>query len=674
MRGGLFRIERDKRWLLRLPLLLSLALALPFLTPAIGPTADLERTIHDAYRYQLAEEVDYDPDITLVVYDDQVARTTQQTSPVDREMLAEAITSIASVGPRAIGLDMAFIQETDQTPALVEALRGVDVPVYVIYADPEADRAAYWDPSIDAFAREDQERFWQALAGSRVMPVSPAIGVGSAQIARSWPDTLATASPLLAHAMADSSPEARAYRGAIRFTMLENETFEASQADLTRTNGMFPAIPINELGGEEAFGADFFSEVLEDRFVLIGADTYGADQLATPITRIGGFDRVAGVTVHAHMLRQALDRDFPPPLGWGWIAGLSIATLLLATGTAFIERRIWLLIGVGAAQVAGFAMMPFALDAMGWDILNLPLFGLGLAWVTAYFAVASARRDQSSEERAFARGALGRFVPQRVAEQILDDPARLELKGEERELTLMFTDLEGFTKFCHGRDPRQTAEILNAYLDAMTAIVLDHGGTLDKYVGDAIVAFWGAPFDHPDDTAKAVACALAMQAEAEAITARAEARHGVALGRTRIGIHRGPVIVGNFGGTNRMQYTAMGDAMNIAARLESACKQIGSDILVSEAVREAAPDFAYRALGRIAMSGVATGIALFEPLEESRAQFASAWNDAISGLQSDDEGPWRALRDAHPEDRAAIALEQRIEAIRKGEVHVLQSK
>ena len=454
--------------------------------------------------------------------------------------------------------------------------------------------------------------------------------------------------------------------------MLDPEILAAAGTDIDATTGIFPAYPLDLLA-DELFAGDFLPQ-LEGRYVLIGADTFGADQLATPVTRIGGFPRVAGVTVHAHMLRQALDREFPPPLGWPWIAALTLATVVLAGGTAFIERRIWFLIGLGAAQLAGFAALPFALDGLGWDILELPLLGLALAWVTAYFAVASARRDQSSEERAFARGALGRFVPERVAQQILDDPSRLELKGEERELTLMFTDLEGFTKFCHGRDPRQTAEILNAYLDAMTAIVLDHGGTLDKYVGDAIVAFWGAPLAGPDDTTRAVACALAMQAEAEAITARAQARHGVALGRTRIGIHRGPVIVGNFGGTNRMQYTAMGDAMNIAARLESANKQIGSDILVSEAVCLAAPDFAWRALGRIAMSGVATGIALHEPLPAQSREFAEAWNTAIAALEAADDAPWDAIVSVHPDDRAATALAQRIDAIRKGEVHVLQSK
>jgi adenylate cyclase len=668
---GTIRIERDKRWLLRLPVLLLIALALPFLTPQFPPTADLEGTIHDAYRYVLAEETGYDPDIALVVYDDQVARTTQQTSPVDRELLAQAITTIASSKPRAIGLDMAFVQETDQQTALIDAIRGVDVPIYIIYADPEGDRAVYWDPAIDLFAREDQERFWQALAGSEARRTSPAIGVSSANVGRYWPETMPGTAPLLAHAMAETPDDLRVYRGAIRYRVLDSAIFAEAGTDIDIANGMYPAYPVDLLA-DDLFASDFLPE-LEGRYVLIGADTFGADQFSTPITRMGEYQRVAGVTVHAHMLRQALDRDFPPALGPGWIAGLALASLALAGATAFIERQIVLLIAVGAAQLAGFVVMPFAIDALGRDILHLPLLGLGLAWILTYFAVASARRDQSSEERAFARGALGRFVPARVAEQILDDPSRLELKGEERELTLMFTDLEGFTRFCHGRDPRQTAEILNAYLDAMTAIVLDHGGTLDKYVGDAIVAFWGAPIEGEDDTAKAVACALAMQAEAEAITSRAETRHGVALGRTRIGIHRGTVIVGNFGGTNRMQYTAMGDAMNIAARLESANKQIGSDILVSEAVREAAPDFAYRALGRIAMSGVATGIALHEPMPTGRAEYAAQWNAAILALGESD-AQWSALARDHADDRAVQALKHRIDAIRKGEVHVLQSK
>lgn len=239
----------------------------------------------------------------------------------------------------------------------------------------------------------------------------------------------------------------------------------------------------------------------------------------------------------------------------------------------------------------------------------------------------------------------------------------------------MFTDLEGFTRFCNGRDPRKTAAILNAYLDAMSAVVLAHGGTLDKSVGDAIVAFWGAPIARPDDTTQAVACALALQQAADAVAARTEAQFGASLGRTRIGLHRGMVVVGNFGGTNRMQYTAMGDAMNIAARLEGANKYLGTAILGSEAVRAAAPGHAWRTLGQVAVSGVAEGLAVHEPLPPAQAGYAATWNAAVHTIASGKGAQdWETLLAAHGADTAATALEARRGLIEQGTTYELPSE
>lgn len=663
----------QKRWvMLRQALLLALALALPFLTPLLPVTRDLESGIEDAWRHTLAPRTDYDPDIALVLYNDQVARAAGKTSPIDRALLARALTQIAAAGPRAIGIDFAFVQQTADQGALVETIRAIPVPVYIVYADPEGDRAAYWDRTIDSEARADQEAFWAGLAGSSARRASPAIGVDNARIARNWPETAPAAAPLLAHALADTPAAMRGYRGAIRYRILDPELLAAAGTDIDAATGMFPAYPLN-LMADDLFAADYLPN-LQGRIVLVGSDTFGADQIATPITRFGGHDRVAGVTVHAQMLRQALDRDFPATLGWGWIAALALAAVAGGRATARIDRRIGLLIATGTAQLALIAALPLALEAAGYDYLGLPVLGLALGWLTAYLAAAAAARARSSEERAFARGALGRYVPESVAREILADPSRLELKGEARELTLMFTDLEGFTRFCHGRDPRQTAAILNAYLDAMSAVVLAHGGTLDKYVGDAIVAFWGAPIARADDTARAVACALAMQVAAAEVAARTEAEFGTSLGRTRIGIHRGEVVVGNFGGTNRMQYTAMGDAMNIAARLEGANKYLGTAICVSQAVCDAAPQHAYRTLGRVAVSGVASGLALYEPLPAQAAGYADGWNAAIAALGEGDARAWEALAKAHADDPALAAAAARITTIAGGGIHELESK
>jgi adenylate cyclase len=664
--------QRALRQTLRLAALLLLAVLLPFLTPVVPLANDLEHGIHDAYRYALAERADYDPDIALVLYNDQVARARKRTSPVDRALLAQALTQIAAAGPRAIAIDMAFVQKTDDQAALVAALRAIKVPVFIVYADPDGDRAVYWDRTIDQFARVDQAAFWAALEGSTARKVSPAIGVDRARIARHWPQVGPRAALLLAHALADTPASLRSYRGAIRYRLLDPAELAAAGTDIDAATGVFPAYPLDQMA-DDRFALDY-RPVLAGRIVLVGSDTFGADQIATPITRVGGFERIAGVTVHAHMLRQALDRDFPAPLGPVWIALLALAAIGLAAATARIDKRVTLLAGAALVQLAALAALPAGLEVAGRDYYGLPLLGLALGWLTAYLAVASDLRAKSSAERAFARGALGRYVPESVAREILADPTRLDLKGEERELTLMFTDLEGFTRFCHGRDPRETAAILNAYLDAMSAVVLAHGGTLDKYVGDAIVAFWGAPIASGDDTARAVACALALQAAAEAVAQRTQAEFGTTLGRTRIGLHRGTVVVGNFGGSNRMQYTAMGDAMNIAARLEGANKYLGSAILVSQAVRDAAPGHAYRALGRVAVSGVASGLALFEPLAPDRAGYAARWNAAIAALETGDEAAWETLAQGHRDDAAAAALTARIETIKGGMVHELQSK
>jgi adenylate cyclase len=188
-------------------------LALPFLTPKLPIAADLEQAIYDAYRYALAPRSGYDPDIALVLYNDQLARTAQRTSPVNRALFARALTQIAAAQPRAIGIDMAFVQATADQPDLIAAIRAIRVPTYIVYADPEGDRAVYWDHTIDTFAREDQTRFWAELVQSQARKASPAIGVDGARIARHWPQTAPGTAPLLAHALAGTPGSQRGYTG-----------------------------------------------------------------------------------------------------------------------------------------------------------------------------------------------------------------------------------------------------------------------------------------------------------------------------------------------------------------------------------------------------------------------------------------------------------------------------
>ena len=186
-----------------------------------------------------------------------------------------------------------------------------------------------------------------------------------------------------------------------------------------------------------------------------------------------------------------------------------------------------------------------------------------------------ARRRQIAAERAHAL--LSRYFSPNLAERLASDPAAIDLGGQRREITSLFTDMAGFTTLVEMLEPEVIAPLLNDYLGEMTDAVFAHGGTVVKIVGDALHVLFGAPAEQPDHAARAVKCALALDEYAESFRERWH-KKGIALGVTRIGVHAGSAIVGNFGGGRFFDYTAYGDTVNVAARLEAANKQLGTRI------------------------------------------------------------------------------------------------
>jgi adenylate cyclase len=288
-------------------------------------------------------------------------------------------------------------------------------------------------------------------------------------------------------------------------------------------------------------------------------------------------------------------------------------------------------------------------------------------------------RAINAAQREFAQGALGKYLPRSVASEILRNPERLRLHGEKREIFCLFSDLEGFTKLTHAVEPEMIARLLNDYLDRLSAVVLEHGGTLDKFVGDAVVAFWGAPLAYPDDGARAVKAAIAMYQAGEEF--RRSAPPGVPpIGRTRVGVHFGEAIVGNFGGDGRIQYTALGDAMNTAARLESANKSLDTTVLVSrEAAERSGPEssgFAgFRPMGTISLRGRATPVEVFEPVPDADAVRRTLAAELVAAHVAQNLAAVRALTDRiaqdAQEDAALVNLASRLARLEEGESYVL---
>ncbi|MGZ8997602.1 MAG: adenylate/guanylate cyclase domain-containing protein, partial [Allosphingosinicella sp.] len=287
-----------------------------------------------------------------------------------------------------------------------------------------------------------------------------------------------------------------------------------------------------------------------------------------------------------------------------------------------------------------------------------------------------AARAVGSEQKRFAQSALGKYLPRDVANEILRDPERLALKGEKTQIYALFTDLEGFTKLSHAITPEQLSGLLNRYLDVMSEIVLDHGGTIDKFVGDAVVAFWGAPIPREDDGDRAARAAIAMYEAGEEFR-RTAGDDVPPIGCTRVGLHRGEAVVGNFGGEDRIQYTALGDAMNTAARLESANKALKTTVLVSNQAKEESDLDCFRPMGRIVLSGRATPCEVWEPVPHMDGELIERLNDLWRFYDAGDTMALAQLEELaaiHQQDAALAHFVYRIREVGPGGHFVLGSK
>jgi adenylate cyclase len=248
-----------------------------------------------------------------------------------------------------------------------------------------------------------------------------------------------------------------------------------------------------------------------------------------------------------------------------------------------------------------------------------------------------ARERQAEAERAHA--SLSRYFSPNLAQRLASDGAAVELAGQRREIATMFTDIASFTALVEALEPSVLGTLLNEYVSGMTDIVFAHDGTVAKIVGDALHVLFGAPGEQPDHAARAVACALDLDQYAQQFRDRWHKKK-IPLGVTRIGVHAGSAIVGNFGGERFFDYTAYGDTINVAARLEAANKQLGTRICVSATLADKVDGFRGRPVGDLVLRGKTEALRAFEPLraEQYKNPATQTYLDAYAKLEASDPG------------------------------------
>ena len=610
---------------------------------------DAERALYDTRLLITSPRVEEDQRIVMIVYDEETLALTGRRSPLDRAILAKALRNLDKMGAKGIGIDILIDQAQPEDDELIAAMRSMKTPVKLAFSS-NADTAAFIQPWQESFMRDLQRK----VAAGNVRPTSIRIEADPDGVMRSWPHRPPGLPPLFANALAPGHAGFEDFSGSLLYRL-----------PISDDRNVFGKFAI-QLFADTAL-AEAFRGQIAGRYVLIGGVLSDIDQFDTPITRISKPSETgttSGLEIHATMLAQVLDDRLPTPLGWPtlWLSALLV--VIVGTGVGVLDMGPWRT-GLALAQSAILLIaVPLLLQWIGFDTQVLPMFGWMGAWVIAVIVGASAARAVHSNERRFAQSALGKYLPRDVAKAIIANPEQLSLKGEKREIYALFTDMEGFTRLTHQIGPEQIATLLNRYLDTLSKVVLEYGGTLDKFVGDAVVAFWGAPIARPDDADRAIGAAIAMYQAGEKF--RASCPPELAVGRTRVGVHRGEAIVGNLGGEGRIQYTALGDSMNAAARLESANKALKTTLLVSREALVESTLICFRPMGRVTVRGRSTPLDVFEAVPGIDPGETHRLAEAIGGFDRAEAGALDTLRGIaaeRPDDAALANLIARLEQV-----------
>ncbi len=546
-----------------------------------------------------------DAPVVVAIDEPSLAEINQQW-PWPRSLHGRLISELRRAGAKAIGLDIIFSEpsEPGEDAALAQVL-GPDVVL-------AGDETLVTSQQADQFVR--------VMPLATLLEKGAAVGIASVGLDRD---------------------------GVLRRMPTYDGIFAATLAGAAGDAVLMPeeGSLIQVFGGPRSFDTVSYYQALDpehflppgffkDRIVIVGlslqnaptVDHGGADAFATSFTVHNG-RLTAGAEIHATILENLRRQSFVTEAGGGTRQAALAAAALLA-GLLVRKSTGWPTIGaVLTVLVALFAGSYLTLDLYRLFISPLPgAFALvGIAAAQATLDYAQERRSRRQITRAFSQ-----YLAPALVDQLARDPSRLKLGGEKRELSILFCDVRGFTTISEQLkdDPQQLTTLINRLLTPLSDIVLAHSGTIDKYIGDCLMAFWNAPLDDPDHAVHAVTAALAMLDAMDQLND--DLKQEAAIGgrayfplRIGIGINSGDCVVGNMGSTSRFDYSALGDAVNLAARLEGSSKTYGVSLLLGEqTVRLLPPSIPVIELDRIAVKGRTAVSPVFTTIKAEHAAWA----------------------------------------------------
>src|SRR5215471_8780704 len=568
----------------------------------LAPLAYMDSFVQDLLIRRTTPAETQDPQIVLVMIDETTLDPYRLTDngagqneyhyrdPIDRQALGDLLTAIAGKHPAAIGVDVRLDRPTEdeKDKDLRHTLRTLSatVPIVTAYSEKglsENELESLYSYSVlqsRAFADLEEDPNTHTVRGIDSGAVASRDGRYYPSFARAVASSVGIPTPVQSVDLI--------WRG--------------TPADSPYSFPQYPAQYVSIL--PESWFAN--------KIVLVGEDLPLIDRKITP------FGTAADVVVQGHALSQLLRTQtmhrIPSQRVPWWPSFLVVLALALAGARDGALN--WPLSLRAAAGFAGVAVLwVFGAFVFYYKGALVGLVAPTIAAVASFSVMDSLTGREARRERQFIHSAFASYVSPKLVERLMREPERMSFDGERRTMTYLFTDVKDFSTMSEGLDSKELPIILNAYLEGMTEIVLKHDGMVDKFIGDSIFAIFNAPVDLPDHAELAVRCALELDEFCENFR-KVQNDAGVPFGLTRIGVHTGAAVIGNFGSRARFTYTAQGDAVNTASRLEALNKYFGTRICVSGPTQELCKRIAFRPIASVVVKGKTIAVDVGEPLRD----------------------------------------------------------
>ena len=606
----------------------------------------VENTIEDFYSSIMLPYSPQNDDIVIVTITENTLSQFDYRSPIDRGFLKQLTLDLTSAQVRAVAFDILFDQKTEvkKDKEFLKALEAAPMPVIVAWAGVEDNLTNSQASFLNAYTK-NFTRGYVKLGEIESDNVIRWIGQGfqnDSENILSFP-----------HSIAD----------AIGIKLLAG-----------RRQISFSLGPNSEVPPFKKYEAQFVRhlppEWLAGKVVLVGADLPHSDRHRTPLRYSGGYGSkdMAGVEIHAHALASIVSKNTSK--NSSTYVSFIVIILLVSLIIIISAQDINIFAKLSLFVFVFISMWGISALLKSQNISILPLFSASMGLIiSAIIGIYICGRRQRQQKR-FISNAFSRYVSPELLKELQQDPEKLKLGGEKREISLIFTDIAGFTGLSEELSPDTLVRILNKYLDGMSEIVLRHGGVIDKYIGDAIMATFNAPNDCTEHPLNAVKCALELDDFSQSFCDRSDLI-SMNWGITRIGVHTATAIVGNIGGSVRFDYTSVGDAVNTAARLEGINKLFGTRACVSEAIVENCPDLHFRPIGELLLKGKTESLKIYEPLKNPYADMV-AYEEAYKALETGHkESAIEAFTRIINQNGSDVLVQFHINRLKRGESGVL---